>query len=91
MPANWRLSGILGVIRHPWYLATILLIWARPLDISAILINSILAVYVLTGAFLEEKKLLLEFGDKYRAYQNKVSMFIPYKWVKSKLRSNPKS
>ena len=78
-------SGILGIIRHPWYLATILLIWARQLDISTILANTILTSYVITGAYLEEKKLVREFGEKYRAYQKRVSMLIPYKWLKSKI------
>ena len=35
-------SGVLGATRHPWYLATILFIWARQLDVSAILVNIIL-------------------------------------------------
>jgi protein-S-isoprenylcysteine O-methyltransferase Ste14 len=77
-------SGILGITRHPWYLATILLIWARQLDISTILVNTILTCYVIIGASLEEKKLVGEFGEKYRVYQKKVSMLIPYKWLKSK-------
>ncbi len=78
-------SGVLGIMRHPWYLATILLIWARQLDISTILVNTILTSYVITGGCLEEKKLVREFGEKYRAYQKRVSMLIPYKWLKSKI------
>ena len=78
-------SGVLGIMRHPWYLATILLIWARQLDISTILVNTILTSYVVAGAYLEEKKLVREFGEKYRAYQKRVSMLIPYKWLKSKI------
>jgi protein-S-isoprenylcysteine O-methyltransferase Ste14 len=77
-------SGILGVIRHPWYAATFLLIWARPLDISAILVNAMLSAYLIIGTVLEENKLIKEFGDEYRAYQNRVPMFIPYKWLTSK-------
>ena len=30
-------SGVLGMTRHPWYLATGLLIWARQMDVSAII------------------------------------------------------
>ena len=78
-------SGILGITRHPWYLATILFIWARQLDVSAMLVNVILTSYLIVGTFLEEKKLIGEFGDRYRTYQNRVSMLIPYKWLKSKL------
>ena len=78
-------SGVLSIVRHPWYLATMLLIWARQLDISAILVNAILTSYLIAGTYLEEEKLVREFGEKYRAYQKKVSMLIPYKWLKSKI------
>ncbi len=77
-------SGILGVVRHPWYLATILIIWARPLDVSAIVVNLILTCYVLIGARLEERKLVRTFGEEYRAYQRKVSMLVPVKWITSR-------
>ena len=78
-------SGVLSIVRHPWYLATILLIWARQLDISAILVNAILTFYLIVGTYLEENKLILEFGEKYRSYQRRVSMLIPIKWIKSKV------
>jgi protein-S-isoprenylcysteine O-methyltransferase Ste14 len=79
------ISGVLGITRHPWYLATILLIWARQMDASAIFANVILTIYVIVGTLLEEKKLTREFGEKYEAYQQRVSMLIPYKWLKSKI------
>ncbi len=78
-------SGVLSIVRHPWYLATILLIWARQLDISTILVNAILTFYLIVGTYLEENKLIGEFGEEYRAYQRRVSMLIPFKWLKSKL------
>jgi hypothetical protein len=37
------------------------------------------------GTFLEERKLVREFGDRYRKYQAEVSMFIPLKWLQTKL------
>lgn len=77
-------SGVLSIMRHPWYLATMLLIWARQLDLSAILTNGLLTIYLIAGIYLEEKKLVREFGDKYRAYQKRVPVLIPYKWLKAK-------
>lgn len=77
-------SGVLGIVRHPWYLGALLLIWARPLDISTILVNALLTAYLLVGSSLEERKLAREFGEQYRAYQKRVSMLIPYKWLKAK-------
>jgi len=78
-------SGVLGITRHPWYLATILLIWARQMDVSVIFVNVILTSYLIVGTFLEERKLIREFGEKYLTYQKRVSMLIPLKWVRSKI------
>jgi protein-S-isoprenylcysteine O-methyltransferase Ste14 len=55
------------------------------LDVSAILVNVILTSYLIVGTYLEEKKLIGEFGEKYLAYQKRVSMLMPYKWLKSKI------
>jgi protein-S-isoprenylcysteine O-methyltransferase Ste14 len=77
-------TGVLGITRHPWYLGVLLVIWARPLDVSALIVNGLLTVYLVTGSWLEEQKLIREFGDTYRNYQNRVSMLIPYKWFRKK-------
>jgi protein-S-isoprenylcysteine O-methyltransferase Ste14 len=78
-------SGIMGITRHPWYLGAIVLIWVRPLDVSVIIVNVILTTYLIAGTYLEEKKLVREFGDKYRTYQQQVSMLIPFNWLKFKV------
>ena len=70
-------SGILGVIRHPWYAAAVLIIWARPLDMAALTTNSVLTAYLIIGTILEERKLVAVFGDEYREYQRRVPMFLP--------------
>jgi len=80
-------SGVLSIVRHPWYLATILLIWARPVDISIIVANVMLTCYLVIGTYLEEKKLILEFGENYRSYQRRVSMLVPIKWIRSKIQT----
>lgn len=78
-------SGILGVIRHPWYAGGLLFIWARDLGLTALIVNFVISLYLVIGAFLEERKLLEEFGDDYRLYQVGVSMLFPWKWIKKKL------
>jgi methanethiol S-methyltransferase len=74
-------SGVLGVIRHPWYAGLVLLLWARDLDIAGLVVSSVLTVYIVVGTLLEERKLVHEFGDVYRSYQRRVSMFVPIKWL----------
>jgi len=78
-------SGVLSVVRHPWYLAVFILLWMRDLYPVGIIVNAVLSVYLLIGTLLEERKLVLEFGDKYKLYQRQVSMFIPLKWLRAKL------
>jgi protein-S-isoprenylcysteine O-methyltransferase Ste14 len=70
-------TGILGVVRHPWFAGGLLIIWARPIDMAILVTNVVLSTYLVLGAVLEERKLVAEFGDEYREYQEKVSMFLP--------------
>ena len=78
-------SGVLSVVRHPWDLAVFILLWARDLDQVRIIYNAVLSAYLLIGTLLEERKLVFEFGEKYKLYQGQVSMFIPLKWLRAKL------
>jgi protein-S-isoprenylcysteine O-methyltransferase Ste14 len=71
-------DGLLGVIRHPMYSSLIIYLWCQTFSLSDIIINTILTIYVLIGTMLEEKKLVLEFGDTYVKYQQEVPMLIPF-------------
>ena len=77
--------GVLGLVRHPWYTAVVLLLWARNLDMAALVGNGVLTVYIVVGTLLEERKLVHEFGDAYRSYQGRVSMFLPLKWIRRRI------
>lgn len=79
-------SGILSIIRHPWYTATFLLLWIRDLHMANIIINTIFSIYLIIGCQLEEKKLIREFGSRYIDYQKEVSMLFPWNWIISKLK-----
>jgi protein-S-isoprenylcysteine O-methyltransferase Ste14 len=77
-------TGVLGLVRHPWYTAVLLLLWARDVDAVRLVANAVLTVYVVVGTRLEERKLVHEFGDTYVRYQERVSMFVPLKWLRSR-------
>ncbi len=79
------MTGVLGITRHPWYVAVFLLLWASDLNVSTITINAVLSAYLVIGTLLEERKLVLEFGEKYREYQRRVSMFFPLKRLKFRM------
>jgi len=78
-------SGVLGLVRHPWYTAVVLLLWAGDLDMTTLVGNGVLTVYIVVGTLLEERKLVHEFGDAYRSYQRRVSMFVPLKWLRRRI------
>ena len=78
-------SGILNLVRHPWYTAVVLLLWAGDPDMATLVGNSVLTVYIVVGTLLEERKLVHEFGDAYRSYQGRVSMFVPLKWIRLRI------
>ena len=71
-------NGLLALTRHPMYLALIIFLWCQTFTMADIVVNSILTIYVIIGTILEEKKLILEFGDAYRKYQQEVPMLIPF-------------
>ncbi len=80
-------SGILGKIRHPVYAGTILLIWTDDMDITRIIITSLVTLYFFFGAIIEERKRLIEFNGEYSLYREKVSMLFPAKYIVNQLLS----
>ena len=79
-------TGVMGLIRHPFYTGALLIFWAQNLDGIRLMVNIILTVYMVIGTFLEERKLVREFGAEYVTYQQRVSMFFPWKWAKGRVR-----
>jgi protein-S-isoprenylcysteine O-methyltransferase Ste14 len=77
-------NGLLGIIRHPMYFALIIYLWCQTRKMSDIVVNTVLTVYVIIGTRLEEKKLVLEFGETYIQYQKEVPMLIPFTKVNAK-------
>lgn len=71
--------GVSRYIRHPWYLAGILLIWVggQTLYPSSILVATILTGYFFIGSRLEDKKLVSRYGVAYRNYMARVPGIIP--------------
>src|SRR3989304_7907359 len=45
-------SGVLGIVRHPWYLAVFILLWARDLNVARFIINMVLSVYLVIAILL---------------------------------------
>jgi protein-S-isoprenylcysteine O-methyltransferase Ste14 len=75
-------SGIMGLIRHPWYLGALFFIWSddTAITVSSLIVDLLLTIYIVCGTLLEERKLVVELGDAYRHYQKQVPMLIPTRW-----------
>jgi len=71
-------KGLLGIMRHPMYFALLIYLWCQTFRVVDIVINALLTIYVIIGTILEEKKLVLEFGEEYLKYQQEVPMLIPF-------------
>ena len=71
-------KGLLGIVRHPMYLALIIYLWCQVFSVVDLIVAALLTIYVVIGTFLEERKLVLEFGDSYVKYQQEVPMLIPF-------------
>jgi protein-S-isoprenylcysteine O-methyltransferase Ste14 len=87
-PDHLSTKGILGITRHPWYLAALIFLWIRATDIhlSMVVENVILCLYLYIGIRLEERKLIRQHGDQYLDYQKRVSSLIPFKWFFSQFQ-----
>jgi len=77
-------NGLLGIMRHPMYLALIIYLWSQTFRVVDIITNALLTIYVIIGTILEERKLVLEFGEAYTKYQKEVPMLIPFTKMKVK-------
>ena len=96
-PMPFTVRGPYCWVRHPLYLFCLLLIWAYP-DVTAdrLLFNVLFTVWIVVGTILEERDLVVAFGDAYRDYQREVPMLFPHglrpksrRHWRSQLRSAP--
>lgn len=73
-------SGILNYVRHPIYSGTILIVVGfflfTPTPATLVSVVCIFS-YLPIGIYLEEKKLINQFGDQYLQYQKEVPSLIP--------------
>jgi methanethiol S-methyltransferase len=77
-------NGLLGIVRHPMYTAVVVILWCNTFRLSDIVVNTVLTLYIIIGTKLEERKLVMEFGDDYILYQQEVPMLIPFGKVRKK-------
>lgn len=73
------------VVRHPLYVGFLLAFWAAPvMSRGHLLFAAAMTAYILIAVQFEERDLVNDLGDRYRAYQKRVSMIVP--WIPSRER-----
>lgn len=72
--------GLYALVRHPQYLGIMLAVFGQivhwPTIITVALFPLIVFVYIRL-AYTEERKMLEQFGERYRGYRKQVPMFLP--------------
>jgi protein-S-isoprenylcysteine O-methyltransferase Ste14 len=88
--AKLQTDGLHNIVRHPLYFGTLLFIWGCFLlfpYLSNLIACSLITIYTIIGIKMEERKLVIEFGERYKYYAGKVPMLIPRLFVsKRRLR-----
>lgn len=59
------------------------------MDLMQLVSSLAMTLYLVVGSYLEERKLVLEYGEMYRRYQQKVPGLIPLPWKYLKHEENP--
>jgi len=79
-PDTFQSKGILLHIRHPLYAGTILItigFWLFSPTVTTLISTGCIFAYLPIGIWLEERKLILKFGEPYKEYRKNVPALIP--------------
>lgn len=70
--------GLYGVVRHPLYLFSLLVLWLVPVMTDTFFAFAAGAtLYFLIGSRIEERRLTREFGSEYARYRERVPWLLP--------------
>ena len=71
-------SGVYGIVRHPLYVAGIIIFTFSPhFTVNGLTITVLADLYFLFGMFIEERRFVRIFGEQYREYMKKVPRMVP--------------
>jgi len=77
---GFRISTLHRFVRHPWYALGLVLVWTRDMNAPLLVSSGAITLYLIVGAWLEERKLEAHFGAVYQDYKKQVPGLIPLPW-----------
>ena len=76
--ARFRTPLLYRYVRHPLYSGLLLTFWSVPVMTAGRLLFALgCTAYILIGIAFEERDLVRQFGERYRAYREQVGMLVP--------------
>jgi hypothetical protein len=79
-PEGLCISPLHRWVRHPWYTLALVILWSRDMDPPLLLTTLLINGYFLFGSRLEERKLLVQYGEAYASYRAAVPGLVPRPW-----------
>jgi methanethiol S-methyltransferase len=71
-------TGVYGIVRHPLYVAGLIIFTFSPnFTVNGLAISVLADLYFLFGMFIEERRFIRIFGDQYREYMKQVPRMVP--------------
>lgn len=77
---HFIISPIHRYVRHPWYFLGMVIIWTRNMDAGFLVTAVAVSLYFIIGSKLEERKLIVYYGEVYRRYMERVPGLFPLPW-----------
>jgi protein-S-isoprenylcysteine O-methyltransferase Ste14 len=78
-------TGVYAIVRHPLYVAGLIIFTASPIiTVNGLTITVLADLYFLFGMFIEERRFVRMFGDQYREYMKNVPRMVPRVFLRKK-------
>lgn len=75
---EFQVTGLYRYVRHPLNLGFLIAFWATPeMTVGHLVFALATTGYIFIAMYLEERDLVVAFGEKYKAYRRRVPMLIP--------------
>lgn len=75
-----HISTLHRFVRHPWYFFVLVILWTQNLHLAQLLVYGLITIYLVIGSRIEERKLIVHYGQVYKEYCQQVPGLIPLPW-----------